>query len=196
MKEKSDSEDEIEEENNFNNNDNKNIDFLLKEKEDPLKSLIKEKKPIEIENKEIEKEKENPIEIENKKIEIEKEKENPIEIENKEIEIENEKDDEEELKDINLEDIKMSKKIICPEDNCFLNTIIILNPITFEIKSDCGKHKNKLKIIQFVEKSGIKDEKIFCSICKNTYKDIFDNKKYYTNVIVEEIFVKIVKIII
>ena len=192
MKEKSDSESSDTEEENNNNintninnnniiinnsninnniNNSNNIDFFLKEKEDPLKVVIKEeKKSIEIENKEKGK---KPIEIENKEkgnkiVEIEnKEKEEEIVFENYE----------EELKDRNLEEIKMGKKIICPEDNCFENTIINLDPITFEIKSDCGKHPKKMKIIDFVEKSGNKEEKDFCYICKNTYKDILDNKK-------------------
>ena len=192
MKEHDDSSDSSDSEDDFNIN--KNIDNISKEKEDPLKPQIKEeKKPIEILNKQIE-----PVPIENKekeKLPIEKENKdiNPIEIENKEIkpkeiekkekeiveeiEIEIEKDEEEDLKDINLEEIKMGKEIICPEDNCFSNTIIYLNPITFEIKSDCGKHKKKMKIIEFVEKSGKKEEKDFCSICGGTYKEIIDNNK-------------------
>ena len=34
-----------------------------------------------------------------------------------------------------------------------------------------------MKIIDFVEKSGNKEEKVFCYNFKKTYKDIIDNKK-------------------
>ena len=52
------------------------------------------------------------------------------------------------IKDVELIDIKLGSKIICPEDNCFLNAIISINPILFEVKSNCGIHERKLDIIK------------------------------------------------
>ena len=101
---------------------------------------------------------------------------------NKEIEIEkeNEKENEnefEENNDIDLEEIKLGSKIICPEDNCFLNAIISINPILFEVKSNCGIHERKLDIINYAEKSGkAKQEKECCEVCKKTIKEIIKNK--------------------
>ena len=98
---------------------------------------------------------------------------NKLEIENeneKENENENEND---ENNDINLEEIKLGSEIICPVDNCFLNAIISINPILFEVKSNCGKHERKLEIINYAKKSGkAKQEKECCEICKKTLKEI------------------------
>ena len=67
---------------------------------------------------------------------------NPLEI--KEDKNEEEKEEE---NNINLEELKLGKKIICPEENCFSNAIISIDPVSFKVKSDCGKHKRKLNII-------------------------------------------------
>ena len=93
------------------------------------------------------------------------------------IDIKEENENEnEENNDIDLETLKLGSKIICPEDNCFSNSIISINPILFEVKSDCGKHKKNQKILNFVEKSGkSKEEKECCSLCKKTLKEIEKN---------------------
>ena len=57
--------------------------------------------------------------------------------------------------DINLEEIKLGSEIICPVDNCFLNAIISINPILFEVKSNCGKHERKLEIISPLHPEGV-----------------------------------------
>jgi len=83
-------------------------------------------------------------------------------------------DDEEDSYDNlkNLEDLKLGSKIICPEDNCFLEPIIFLESNYFEINYDCGEHQNKMDIMKFVKKSSQKEELIECSFCKKKYKTI------------------------
>jgi WD40 repeat protein len=95
------------------------------------------------------------------------------------IKDENNNIDENEIdNNINLEEIKIGSRIICPEENCFQNTILSIEPYSFEIKSDCGKHINKMSIIKYVENSGAaKEEKECCSVCNTTYKDILQNNK-------------------
>ena len=77
---------------------------------------------------------------------------------------------------INLETLKMGSKILCPQDNCFLNSIISINPFSFEINSNCGKHPIKMDIFNYVNKSGkSKEENEKCDYCKKTYKNLTEN---------------------
>ena len=55
--------------------------------------------------------------------------------------------------DINLNEINLGSRIICPEEDCFQNAIISIEPISFDIKSDCGKHIKKMNILKYVESS-------------------------------------------
>ena len=78
---------------------------------------------------------------------------------------------------INLGNLEMGSKILCPQENCFLNAIISINPFSYEIYSDCGKHKNKMDISNYVYNSGkSKEENEICSNCKKTYKYLLINK--------------------
>ena len=79
---------------------------------------------------------------------------------------------------IDLEDItQLGTKIRCPTKDCFSNSIIILNPVLFEVNSDCGKHQNKMDIIEFVKNSGIsKEGKETCKICNISCQKIIENK--------------------
>ena len=78
---------------------------------------------------------------------------------------------------INLGNLDMGSKILCPQENCFLNAIISINPFSYEIYSDCGKHKNKMDISNYVYNSGkSKEENEICSNCKKTYKYLLINK--------------------
>lgn len=80
----------------------------------------------------------------------------------------------------NLEDIKLGSKIICPEDDCFLEPIIFLESNYFEINYDCGKHQNKMDIMKFVKNSSQKEELIECSSCNKKYKTIIEeNEKFF-----------------
>ena len=81
------------------------------------------------------------------------------------------------LKD--LEDLKLGSKIICPEDNCFLEPIIFLESNYFEINYDCGKHKNKMDIMKFVKNSSQKEELIKCFSCNKKYKTIIKEKEKF-----------------
>ena len=87
------------------------------------------------------------------------------------------------LKEINLEDIKIGKKIYCPVQNCFNNCIIIIDPNFFQVNYDCGNHNNKMDIIQYIKNSGItKNEKEKCFKCNLEYEKIKqdeDNKILY-----------------
>lgn len=106
----------------------------------------------------------------------------------KNIKMLNGEDNEEErilldVPDDNKEEIELGSKIQCPRTNCFNNCIILIDPIELKVTYDCGEHKNKMDIIDFVKKSGIsKEDKEKCSICKQTYdslkKDINNNKLY------------------
>ena len=91
---------------------------------------------------------------------------------------EEEEEQEQEEIEINLEEVQFGSKIICPEDNCFLNAIIDIEPITFKIRSICGEnHKKKMKILNFAAKAGkLKEEKESCFICNTTYKDLEEKK--------------------
>ena len=91
---------------------------------------------------------------------------------------EEEEEQEQEEIEINLEEVQLGSKIICPEDNCFLNAIIDIEPITFKIRSICGEnHKKKMKILNFAAKAGkLKEEKESCFICNTTYKDLEEKK--------------------
>ena len=81
----------------------------------------------------------------------------------------------------NLDEIELGSEIRCPVNNCFENCIIELNPAYFDISFDCGKHNNKINILDYVYNSGhIKDDIEICKICKEKCKDIInDNKKIY-----------------
>ena len=119
-------------------------------KSEPFDFFLKEKQSV------------NPL------IKNDKKGRNPLEI--KEDKNEEEKEEE---NNINLEELKLGKKIICPEENCFSNAIISIDPVSFKVKSDCGKHKRKLNIIFFAKKSGLsKIEKECCSICNTTIKEL------------------------
>lgn len=135
------------------------FDFFLKEK--PINKDNKEEK------NNLEKKDENKEE--NKK-ERKKDEENEDEV----------KEDEEEEEEINIEldKIKLGKKIICPEENCFENAIISIEPITFQVQSDCGKHARKMNILKFAEKSGIaKIENEICLECKTSIKELVEKEK-------------------
>ena len=133
--------------------ENNKIDFFLKEKLS-LNSTINEQKNLNEEEKEEDK--------------IENNIENNIR-NNIENNIEN---------NIDINKFKLGKKIICPENNCFSNAIISINPISFEVRTNCGKHKKNMDILTFVEKSGqSKEEKESCSICNDSHKDILQNNK-------------------
>ena len=77
--------------------------------------------------------------------------------------------------------LKLGTKIRCPNKDCFSKSIIYLNPFFFEINSDCGKHKNKMNIIEYVKNSGIsKENKEICFNCKKNYQySINNNKNFY-----------------
>ena len=77
----------------------------------------------------------------------------------------------------NDNEIKLGSRILCPDKRCFLNSIILINPITFEVNSNCGKHENKMDIINYIEDSGLsKEEKEICNECKKNYKLLKENK--------------------
>jgi hypothetical protein len=87
------------------------------------------------------------------------------------------------VSDEKKEEIELGSKIRCPRANCFNNCIILIDPVELNVAYDCGEHKNKMDIIDFIKKSGIsKEDKEKCSICKQTYdslkKDINNNKLY------------------
>ena len=79
--------------------------------------------------------------------------------------------------DINLGNLEMGSKILCPEDDCFLNSIISINPYSFEIYSECrDEHKNKMDIFNYINKSGkSKEENQICDYCNKTFKNILKN---------------------
>ena len=80
--------------------------------------------------------------------------------------------------DINLNVINLGSSIICPEEDCFRNAIISIEPISFDIKSDCGFHIKNMNILKYVESAGKeKEENECCSLCNKSYKDILDEKK-------------------
>ena len=77
----------------------------------------------------------------------------------------------------NDNEIKLGSRILCPDKRCFLNSIILINPITFEVNSNCGKHENKMDIINYIEDSGLsKEEKEICNECQKKYKLLKENK--------------------
>ena len=79
--------------------------------------------------------------------------------------------------DINLGNLEMGSKILCPEDDCFLNSIISINPYSLEIYSECrDEHKNKMDIFNYINKSGkSKEENQICDYCNKTFKNILKN---------------------
>ena len=83
----------------------------------------------------------------------------------------------EEKKDISLKDIdiKVGSKMKCPEQKCFANAIININPFFFDINTNCGEHTYKLDIIDFTKKV-FKEDKETCNICGKTYGDLKDSK--------------------
>ena len=82
------------------------------------------------------------------------------------------------LSNIHLEDLEMGSKVLCPEQDCFSNAIIQICPIFFEVRYDCGKHKNKIDILEYVKNSGIsKEDKQTCSKCQLTYDNLKKNNK-------------------
>ena len=86
------------------------------------------------------------------------------------------------LKEEKVNEIKMGHKILCPKQNCYENCIIIIDPNSLGINYECGEHnnKNRMGIINFVQKSGIsKEESEKCSNtkCSKTYKEIKEAKK-------------------
>ena len=102
---------------------------------------------------------------------------------NKNIKINGEENEEErDSLDVSVDPIKEEKaelgsKIRCPRANCFNNCIILIDPNNLQVNFDCGEHKNKMNIIDFVKKSGIiKEDKEKCSKCKETYEKIKTDK--------------------
>ena len=85
------------------------------------------------------------------------------------------------LSNIKLEEIELGSKILCPEQNCFSNAIINIDPIFFDVNYDCGKHRNKMDIIEYVMNSGkSKEDKEKCFKCEETYNNLKkENKKLY-----------------
>ena len=81
------------------------------------------------------------------------------------------------LIDINDAKLKIGSRILCPDEKCFLNSIVFINPNTFEVNSDCGKHKNQMDIINYIKNSGLlKEEKEKCNECKKKIKFFKENK--------------------
>ena len=75
-----------------------------------------------------------------------------------------------------LEEIELSSKIICPNEDCFSNCIINIDPIFFDVNYDCGKHKDKMDIIEYVINSGNnKEDKEICDKCEETYEQLKKN---------------------
>ena len=94
---------------------------------------------------------------------------------------EEEKDNEKQklidLSTINLDEVELGSKILCPEKDCYSNAIILIDPIFFKVNSDCGKHNKKLDIIEYVYLSGkAKENKEKCSICEKTYEELLKGK--------------------
>ena len=83
--------------------------------------------------------------------------------------------------DINLEELKFDSKILCPNDNCYLNSIIYIDYNFFEVSYNCGNHSDKINIIDFIKKINKKKENNSCSICKKEYSELEENNKklYY-----------------
>ena len=82
------------------------------------------------------------------------------------------------LNEIDLEDIKVGNKILCPVPNCFENCIIMIEPHFFEVNYDCGKHNNKIDIIKYIKDSGIsKNDKEKCFKCELTYEKIKEDEE-------------------
>ena len=80
----------------------------------------------------------------------------------------------------NNEIVKLGSKILCPQENCFLNSIININPFLFTINSDCGKHQYTMDILDYIIKSGIiKEDKDICNFCEKTYLDLKNNNKNF-----------------
>ena len=97
--------------------------------------------------------------------------------EDENIEEENQSLDLSSPKEINLEDIKVGKKILCPISNCFENCIIMIDPNFFEVNFDCGKHSKKFDIIKYIKYSGVcKNDKEKCFKCELTYEKIKEDK--------------------
>ena len=84
----------------------------------------------------------------------------------------------EDLKKKSQNILKLGSKILCPNKDCFSKSIIYLNPFFYDVNSDCGKHKNKMNIIDYVKNSGIsKENKEFCDNCKKTYQFLINNNQ-------------------
>ncbi len=76
-------------------------------------------------------------------------------------------------KEIDINNLKMGKKILCPEKNCFSNTIISIEPNFLTVNSNCGKHIKTNDIFNYVDLAGIKkDGKEQCNYCKKDYKKL------------------------
>ena len=100
-------------------------------------------------------------------------------INNKEstINLEDEGKESIDLSNIKLDEIEFGSKILCPEKNCFSNSIISLDPFSFEVNYDCGKHKNKMNIIEYALNAGkSKEISIKCFKCEKKYFDIQKEK--------------------
>ena len=82
------------------------------------------------------------------------------------------------LSNIKLEEIELGSTIFCPEQNCFSNPIISIDPIFFDVSCDCGDHKNKMDIIEFAIKAGkSKENNDKCFKCEQTYDNLKNEKK-------------------
>ena len=99
------------------------------------------------------------------------------------------------LSEINLAEAELGSKIRCPEPDCFLNPIILIDPISFKVNCDCGKHKRKLDIIEYALKSGkVKDNKEKCFKCEKTYEDLKKKKIKLYKCYCEKFFCKECKV--
>ena len=80
-------------------------------------------------------------------------------------------------KPININHLKIGSKIRCWEKMCFSNAIISIDPNTFKVDCNCGKHKKKMDIIDYVSLSGYtKNDQEQCNYCKKNYKSIKKEK--------------------
>ena len=95
---------------------------------------------------------------------------------------------------IKLDEIEFGSKILCPEKNCFSNSIIIIDPILFEVNYDCGKHKNKMDLIEYAINAGkSKENNIRCFKCEQKYVNIKKEKNILYNCYCGNIFCGVCK---
>ena len=81
------------------------------------------------------------------------------------------------LSKIKLDEIELGSKILCPEENCFSNSIVSIDPISFEVNYDCGKHKNKRNLIEYTLFAGkSKEINVKCFKCEKNYEKIKKEK--------------------